>query len=53
MQNFIKVLWIIVLILALTSGFKVSVNSFEFEWVGVLEQSYNIMKDRIDKNKLN
>lgn len=31
MQNFIKVLWIIVLILALTCGFKVSVNSFEFE----------------------
>ena len=41
MQNFIKVLWIIVLILALTCGFKVSVNSFKFEWVGVLEQSYN------------
>ena len=52
MQNFIKVLWIIVLILALTCGFKVSVNSFKFEWVGVLEQSYN-MKDRGDKDKLN
>ena len=53
MQDFIKSLWIIALILTLMSGFKVRIKSFEFEWIGIIEQSYNIMRDRRDKDKLN
>ena len=40
----IKVLWIIALILILLSGFKIKINNYSFEWVGILEQILNTIK---------
>lgn len=40
----IKVLWVIVIILILLSGFRIRINDFSFEWVGLLEQILNTMK---------
>ena len=32
-----KLLWVVAIILILLSGFKIKCNSFNFEWVGILE----------------
>lgn len=38
-----KTLLLIAIILILLSGFKISINNYSFEWIGILEQILNSM----------
>ena len=47
-EYIINILNITALILLLLSGVKITINSFHFEWVGIMEQILNAMYNRID-----
>ncbi|WP_315168708.1 hypothetical protein [Metaclostridioides mangenotii] len=45
----VKVIWSILPILIVLSGFRIRVNENYFEWVGLLEQIYNCFTKRYKK----